>query len=179
MDRTVPSYRIAAEIERGKWKCFRQELDRSERKVFEVMMSYPRLHNTSGVGACKPVLLQPILMSIIFEHLQAIEKKKSWWSKRIRDQPLTSRYFSEITGTAFSYITNFYNEFILTFGTNEKFCWIRSRATIFKIQNWGCDGLGLLQYRHRKTIDLIRPIVSSFILEVWLLRSSKHQWIIC
>jgi hypothetical protein len=74
MGRTVPSYRIAAEIERRKWKCFRQELDRSERKVFDEMMSYPQLHNTSGVGACKPVLLQPILMSIIFEHYKQLRK---------------------------------------------------------------------------------------------------------
>lgn len=74
MGRTVPSYRISAEIERRKWKCFRQELDRSERKVFDEMMSYPRLHNTTGVGACKPVLLQPILMSIIFEHYKQLRK---------------------------------------------------------------------------------------------------------
>jgi hypothetical protein len=50
MGRTVPSYRIAAEMERRKWKFFRQELDRNERKVFDEMMSYPRFNNTAGVG---------------------------------------------------------------------------------------------------------------------------------
>lgn len=74
MGRTVPSYRISAEIERKEWKCFRQELDKNERKMFDEMMSYPRLHNTAGVGACKPVLLQPILMSIIFEHYKQLRK---------------------------------------------------------------------------------------------------------
>jgi squalene cyclase len=68
MGRTIPSYRLASEREKRKWKIFRQELDKSERKMFDEMMSYSRLHKTSGVMACKPVLIQPILMSIIFEH---------------------------------------------------------------------------------------------------------------
>jgi len=79
LGRTVPSYRIASERERRKWHLFRQGLDKSERKMFDEMMSYSRLYNTAGVGACKPVLLQPIIMSIIFEHykqLRKIENKK-------------------------------------------------------------------------------------------------------
>jgi hypothetical protein len=77
MGRTVPSYRIAAEWERGKWKSFREQLDKSERKVFDEMISYSRLYNTAGVGACKPVLLHPILMSIIFEHYKQLRKIES------------------------------------------------------------------------------------------------------
>jgi hypothetical protein len=61
MGRTVPSYRLASQRERRKWKIFREELDKSERKIFDEMMSYSRLHNTSGVMVCKPVLLHPIL----------------------------------------------------------------------------------------------------------------------
>jgi hypothetical protein len=74
MGRTVPAYRLASERERRKWKIFRQELDKNERKMFDEMMSYSRLYNTAGVGACKPVLLQPILMSIIFEHYKQLKK---------------------------------------------------------------------------------------------------------
>jgi hypothetical protein len=73
MGRTVPSYRLASERERRKWKIFREQLDKSERKVFDEMMSYSRLYNVAGVGACKPVLVQPILMSIIFEHYKQLE----------------------------------------------------------------------------------------------------------
>jgi hypothetical protein len=73
MGRTVPSYRLAAERERGKWKIFREQLDKSERKNFDEMMSYPRLYNAAGVTACKPVLLHPILMSIIFEHYKQLD----------------------------------------------------------------------------------------------------------
>lgn len=77
MGRTVPSYRIAAEWERRKWKPFREQLDKSERKVFDEMVSYSRLYNTAGVGACKSVLLHPILMSIIFEHYKQLRKIES------------------------------------------------------------------------------------------------------
>ena len=38
------------------------------------MMSYSRLYNTAGVTACKPVLLQPILMSIIFQHYKQLKE---------------------------------------------------------------------------------------------------------
>jgi hypothetical protein len=74
MGRTIPSYRHAAETERRKWKIFRQELDKIERKTFDEMMSYPRLYNAAGVTACKPVLLHSILMSIIFEHYKQLNR---------------------------------------------------------------------------------------------------------
>ncbi|HEY9399059.1 MAG TPA: hypothetical protein VIP29_04085 [Nitrososphaeraceae archaeon] len=74
MGRTIPSYRISTEWEKRKWKSFRQELDKNERKRFDEMLSLPRLYNVAGVGACKPVLLQPILMSIIFEHYKQLNK---------------------------------------------------------------------------------------------------------
>ena len=74
MGRTVPSYRLASEREKRKWHLFRQELDKSERKMFDEMMSYSRLYNVAGVRACRPVLLQPILMSIIFEHYKQLER---------------------------------------------------------------------------------------------------------
>ena len=74
MGRTVPSYRIAAEWERRKWKILRDQLDKSERKTFDEMMSISRLYNVAGVGSCKPVLLHPILMSIIFDHYKQMKK---------------------------------------------------------------------------------------------------------
>ena len=73
MGHTIPSYRLASDRERRKWKIFREQLDKSERPMFDEMMSYSRLYNTSGVMACKPVLLHPVLMSIIFEHYKQLE----------------------------------------------------------------------------------------------------------
>ena len=42
--------------------------------MFDEMMSYSRLYNVAGVGACRPVLIQVILMSIIFEHDKQLSK---------------------------------------------------------------------------------------------------------
>jgi len=72
MGRTVPSYRLASDREKRKWTLFRQQLDKSERKNFDEMMSYSRIYNAAGVVVCKPVLLHPILMSIIFEHYKQL-----------------------------------------------------------------------------------------------------------
>jgi hypothetical protein len=75
--RTVPSYRIGSERERRKWKIFRDQLDKSERKTFDEMLSISRLYNVAGVGSCKPVLLHPIMMSIIFDHYKQLKKFKN------------------------------------------------------------------------------------------------------
>ena len=74
MGRTVPSYRLASDREKRKWKVFREQLDKSESKTFDEMMDITRLYNAGGVCSCKPVLLHPILMSIIFEHYKQLEK---------------------------------------------------------------------------------------------------------
>jgi hypothetical protein len=74
MGRTIPSYRIASEMERSKWKVFRQRLDKKDRKEFDKMFSYSRLYNSAGSNACRPILIHPILMSIIFEHYKQLKK---------------------------------------------------------------------------------------------------------
>ena len=82
MGRTVPSNRIATEMERNKWKTFRQRLDKKDRKIFDKMFSYSRLFNSAGSNACKPVLLHPILMSIIFEHCKQLDTIQRWVEKQ-------------------------------------------------------------------------------------------------
>ena len=74
MGRTVPSYRIATEMERNKWKIFRQGLDKKDRKMFDQMFSYSRLYNSAGSNACRPKLIHPILMSILLEHYKQLKK---------------------------------------------------------------------------------------------------------
>ena len=68
MGRTVPSYPIATEIERNMWKTFRERLDKKDRKIFEQMFSYSLLFNSAGSNAYRPILIHPILMSIVSEH---------------------------------------------------------------------------------------------------------------
>ena len=74
MGRTVPSFRIAAEIERTKWKQFRTYLDKKERKTFDQMYDCVKLHNTACMMACRPVVIHAVLMSIIFEYYKQLTK---------------------------------------------------------------------------------------------------------
>jgi hypothetical protein len=74
MGRTIPSYRIASEIAICKWRPFRKLLDKQDRKIFDEMLSIPRLYNSAGTMACRPVLIHVILMSIIFEHYKQLRK---------------------------------------------------------------------------------------------------------
>jgi hypothetical protein len=74
MGRTIPSNRIASEMEKWKWRQFRKLLDKQDRKKFDEMLSIPRLYNAAGTMACRPVLIQTILMSIILEHYKKLTK---------------------------------------------------------------------------------------------------------
>ncbi|HEX7178563.1 MAG TPA: hypothetical protein VF220_02485 [Nitrososphaeraceae archaeon] len=51
MGRTIPSFRIAAEMERVRWRSFRSLLNRKDRKMFDEMFSYARLYNSAGMMA--------------------------------------------------------------------------------------------------------------------------------
>ena len=79
MGRTIPSYRIASQIEILKWRTFRKLLDKQDRKKFDEMLSIPRLYNAAGTMACRPVLIHVILMSIIFEHYKQLQ---NWQQKK-------------------------------------------------------------------------------------------------
>ena len=74
MGTTVPLYSLASDREKRKWKVFRDQLDKSRRKFFGEMMHISRLYNVAGVGSCRPVLIHPILMSIIFEHYKQLNE---------------------------------------------------------------------------------------------------------
>lgn len=74
MGRTIPSYRIATEIERNKWKVFRQQLNKKDKKMFDQMFDYSRLYNSAGSNASRPQLIHPILMSILLEHYKQLNK---------------------------------------------------------------------------------------------------------
>ena len=43
--------------------------------MFDEMISYSRLYNAAGVMACKTVLIQTILMSIIFENYKQLKNE--------------------------------------------------------------------------------------------------------
>jgi len=74
MGRTIPSFRIASEMERWKWRPFRKALDKKDRKVFAEMLSISRLYNAAGTMACRPILVHVVLISIMFEHYKQLRK---------------------------------------------------------------------------------------------------------
>jgi hypothetical protein len=76
MGRTVPSFRIAAEMERSKWKIFREKLNKKDRKLFDQMFEYSRLYNSADSNACRPQLNHRIVMSIILEHYKQLDVLK-------------------------------------------------------------------------------------------------------
>ena len=74
MGRIVSAFRLAAEIERTKWRQFRSLLDKKDRKMFDQMYDCVKLHNSACMMACRPVLIHAVLISIIFEHYKQLKE---------------------------------------------------------------------------------------------------------
>jgi hypothetical protein len=72
MGRTIPSFRLAFEMEKADWKPFRNALDKSDRKKFDEMFDIPRLYTSACSYAVPPVRLYPILMSILLYHYKEL-----------------------------------------------------------------------------------------------------------
>lgn len=71
MGRTIPSFRISSIIEEGKWKQFRNLLDKEDKKMFDEMFLLARLY-TASYQCVRPIRIQAILMSIIFHHYKKL-----------------------------------------------------------------------------------------------------------
>jgi hypothetical protein len=72
MGRTIPSFRMALEMEQEDWGPFRNALDKSDRKKFDEMWDIPRLYTSACSYAVQPVRLYPILMSILLHHFKEL-----------------------------------------------------------------------------------------------------------
>ena len=68
MGRTIPSYRMAIDIEIAKWKPFRDALRKPEREIFESMVLRSKLYASAGGMAVRPIVLEAIFMSILLDH---------------------------------------------------------------------------------------------------------------
>lgn len=75
MGKTVPSYRMAIEDEIARWKHFRNTLPSDEAKqAFDEMMDMCRTNAMAGGNACKPILFEPMAMSILLGHQKRIRE---------------------------------------------------------------------------------------------------------
>jgi hypothetical protein len=72
MGRTIPSFRIAAEMERAKWRDFRSLLNRKDRKSFDEMFSYVRFYNSACTMQASPVVFYSVMISILFHHYKQL-----------------------------------------------------------------------------------------------------------
>jgi hypothetical protein len=74
MGRTIPSFRLATVEELKQWKEFRNRLGKSDKKLFDRMYAACHLYNSACVYAANPIRIQPIFMSIIFNHYQTLKE---------------------------------------------------------------------------------------------------------
>lgn len=79
MGKTVPSYRIAIEEEISHWKAFREALpSEAEREAFDAIMDLVRINAMAGSNACRPILFEPMALSILLgqqKKIQQLEKQ--------------------------------------------------------------------------------------------------------
>lgn len=68
MGRTIPSFRMAIDIEIAKWKPFRDALRKPDREIFENMLLRSKLYASAGGMAVRPIVLEAMLISILLDH---------------------------------------------------------------------------------------------------------------
>ncbi len=68
MGRTIPSYRMAIDMEIATWKPFRDALRKPEKDLFENMLLRSKLYASAAGMAVRPVVLEAMFMSILFDH---------------------------------------------------------------------------------------------------------------
>ena len=74
MGRTIPSFRLALEMEKEDWRPFRNALDKSDRKEFDEMFDIPRFYLSTCSNSVHLVPLHPVSMSILFHHYKELNQ---------------------------------------------------------------------------------------------------------
>ncbi len=72
MGRTIPSFRIALDLEERDWKPFRNALDKSDREKFDEMFDLPRFYISACSNSVQYVRLYLILMFILLYHYKQL-----------------------------------------------------------------------------------------------------------
>jgi len=78
MGKTVPSYRVVLEEEISGWKGFAKVLRREDILLFEGLMDMCRGNAMAGGGACRPVVFEAMVMSMLLgqqKRILVLEKK--------------------------------------------------------------------------------------------------------
>ena len=73
--KTVPSYRMALEFEIQRWKSFRKALKCEEDvEAFDQLMDMCRSHASAASNATNPIILEPMIMSILLAQQKKLQK---------------------------------------------------------------------------------------------------------
>jgi hypothetical protein len=78
MGKTVESYRIALDMEIQRWSNFARALRSDDKEAFEQLMDTCRNYASAGSNATRPILFEPMIMSIILhqqKRLNTLEKE--------------------------------------------------------------------------------------------------------
>ena len=75
MGKTVPSYRMALEFEIQRWKNFRKALKCEEDvEAFDQLMDMCRSYASAASNATNPIILEPMIMSILLAQQKKLQK---------------------------------------------------------------------------------------------------------
>jgi hypothetical protein len=74
MGKTVESYRIALDMEIQRWNGFAKALRNDDREAFEQLMDACRNYASAGSNATRPVMFEPMVMSILLYQQKKLNK---------------------------------------------------------------------------------------------------------
>lgn len=74
--RSIPSFRTLIDIERLNWEKFKEKLlDKEDKETFNKIFSIPKLYCHYLSNLSRPLIMEPILMSVLFHNFKDVSKK--------------------------------------------------------------------------------------------------------
>ncbi len=74
MGKTVESFRMALEGEINRWSGFAKALRKPDREAFDELMDMCRSYASESSNATKPIIFEPMVMSILLAQQVRIQK---------------------------------------------------------------------------------------------------------
>lgn len=74
MGKTVESYRMALDRELQSWSGFARALRKEDRTAFDRMMDTCRNYASAGSNATRPIVFEPMVMSILLNQQKILNK---------------------------------------------------------------------------------------------------------
>lgn len=75
MGRSIPSFRMLVDIERSEWRTFREKLsNKQDKEYLNKLFAIPKLYRHSLSNLSKPIIMESILLSILFQSFKEMDK---------------------------------------------------------------------------------------------------------